>query len=223
MLAETVGASTRAPRLSDASVHVGGREVEEVAVARDRAGRAARPARRRRGGPRKNVSGGCVGARGRGEAISTQRAAPLAAPGMRDADRDDAARVRAAACTLRPSSVEHRLALEDVEARLERVDVRVDVARPRAGRASAPVCVAPVSPPTRTQRVRPLVRPGSARPARPPRGGPGGTTACRPRAGGCPSAATSPCRSPPRPTRQRHRRRRRGRPRPSRSRSAPRT
>ena len=53
------------------------------------------PARSSGAPPRKNVSGGCSAGRGRGEAISIQRARPSLRQAWGEADGECAARVRA--------------------------------------------------------------------------------------------------------------------------------
>ena len=130
MLADTVGAETAAPRFSRSTIHLSVPEQEEVAVARvaDVERRSRRFGRR---AEKERVA--AVGARPRSDHLDPERAAG-AAPGVRNAHRRDAA---GAGLQLDRTAVEveHRLPLEDVEALLVRMEVRVEVpVRERAQR-----------------------------------------------------------------------------------------
>ena len=172
MLAETVGSVDFAPVLQPVEVHVVVGEQEEVAVARVAEVERGRLRRRARG-RRRTCRRGSSGPRGRGDVISIQRAAPSDAPGVGDADRDRAAGARPQPDAA-PVEVEDRLARQHVEARLERVQVRVDVAVGELDEDQPGVRGAVVAADQhRRARARAVLRAAPAR-ARCPRGGSAG-------------------------------------------------
>ena len=159
MLADTVGASAFEPALQPPRRPCrrprGGRGCGSAG----RAGRAALAARVRR--RRRGRTCPAAGRRRAAAAMPSRptRRAPPAAPGVRHADRDRAAGAgleRHAAAV----EVQDGLAREDVEARLERVQVRVHVPVLERDESSARCASRRSSPPISTCRVRPLALAG---------------------------------------------------------------
>jgi hypothetical protein len=127
MLADTVGASTRAPTLELVHLHVGVAQAEEMARAR------IADVQRLDLAPLRSSEKKCVGrfggpARLRDEHIEPLRASPRGAePGMRHAERHDAAGARRQRTGVAVEN-EDRLAFENVKAFFERMHVGVDPA-----------------------------------------------------------------------------------------------
>ena len=168
MLAETVGAVTREPAPRESTSMSSAERWKRL---------------RLRGSRRSSSSGSLVGrvaeeervrrlfgaARPRRRHLDPARAL-VRAPGVWHADRDDAACIRLELDPA-PVQVEDGVAREHVEAVLERVEVRVDVAVLELDQPE-PVWVAPVSPPIRVasgQAAR--CAPAAPAAARSPRGG----------------------------------------------------